>query len=86
LNDVWRLTTVDGELGEMWEELHPAAPWPPRYEFSAVVRSSRLYIFGGMNDRDNRFNDVWMLVRTCADNVHCPGGTFARRSTMNRNA
>ena len=25
-----------------------------RYEFSAVVLGSRLYIFGGMNDRDNR--------------------------------
>jgi hypothetical protein len=78
LNDVWRSTVRDGELGQVWEELRPAAPWPPRYEFSAVVLGSRLYIFGGMNDRDNRYNDIWMLVRTCADNVHCPGGTTCK--------
>jgi len=78
LNDVWRSSGRDGPLGVAWEALTPVAPWPPRYEFASAVAGDQLFLFGGLNDRDHRFHDVWRLDRTCADNVVCPGGTSCR--------
>jgi len=82
-NDVWR--SADG--GRTWLAVTPSAPWAARYEHAAVVDpNGTMFVIAGISTGDEYFRDVWRSVRTCADDVHCPGQRVCRDGTSEHEA
>lgn len=56
MNDIFQYSF----LSNYWYEIHRpgGSPPQPRYRHSTVISGSNLYIFGGVDTNQQRFNDV----------------------------
>jgi len=75
-NDVWVLSNANGQGGTpTWTQLSPSGTLPAARQANSTVydpTSNRLTIFGGADQSNHLFNDVWVLT-----NANGLGGTPA---------
>merc|ERR550514_188572 len=63
-SDAWR----SKNSGQSWQEVTSVATWEPRYMHTVVIDpGDNIFLLGGLDTDDLRFNDVWRSMQTCKD-------------------
>jgi hypothetical protein len=72
-SETWVLNSANGQVGTAtWTEVDPSGPLPPARSANTLVynaASNRMIIFGGIDQSNNPFGDVWVLVSPLASST-----------------